>query len=90
MIILNYYPRCVEIKRSVREYEDDYKTQHGVRPTGTDKDPIRPLLKEYFNIKKQLQQQHLSLPTDSSDELLSKTAPAKLSGECNVLSCCMM
>ena len=78
--MLLYYLLCVEIKRSVREYEDDYKAQHGVKPTGTEKDPIRPLLREYFNIKKQLQQQHMSLPVDSSDELLSKTAPAKLSG----------
>ena len=81
MIIVHYYLLCAEIKKSVREYEDGYKAQHGVKPTGAEKDPIRPLLKEYFNIKKQLQQQHLSLPADDgSDELLSKTAPAKLSG----------
>jgi len=63
----------------VRQYEDDYKAQHnGVKPSGTDRGPIRPLLKEYFELKKQLKQ--MSLPADSSDELLSKTAPAKLSG----------
>ena len=57
-----------------------YKGQHGVKPTGKEKDPIRPLLREYINIKKHLQQEEMSLPADSSDEMLSKTAPAKLSG----------
>ena len=72
---------CLEVKRSVREFEETYKGQHGVKPTGKEKDPIRPLLREYFDIKKQLQQQEqMSLPADSSDEMLSKTAPAKLSG----------
>ena len=44
--------------------------QHGGdKPSGADKDPIRPLMREYFTIKLQLQ---------SSSEMLSKTAPAKL------------
>ena len=55
---------------AVRQFEADYMAQHGGnKPTGADKDPIRPLLKEYFTIKRQL---------ESSSEMLSKTAPAKL------------
>jgi len=61
---------CIELKMAVRQFEADYMAQHGGnKPTGADKDPIRPLLKEYFRIKRQLQ---------SSREMLSKTAPAKL------------
>ncbi|XP_065910926.1 protein FAM13A-like isoform X2 [Dysidea avara] len=62
--------RLKELKNEVRRFEADYMAQHGGnKPSGADKDPIRPLMREYFTIKHQLQ---------SSSEMLSKTAPAKL------------
>ena len=61
---------CTELKTAVRRFEAEYMAQHGGnKPSGADKDPIRPMMREYFTIKRQLQ---------SSSKVLSKTAPAKL------------
>ncbi|XP_065910933.1 protein FAM13B-like [Dysidea avara] len=62
--------RLEELKNEMRRFETDYMAQHGGnKPSGTDKDPIRSVMREYFTIKRQLR---------SSSEMLSKTAPAKL------------